>query len=727
MGSFSQGALIEQITSTTTTGGTTNLSVTSTTLQRFTGSSAQTVVLPNATTLLAGRYFILENQADQDLTVNYYGGTFVAYLASGTERRFDLYGALTTVGDWFIGTQQDLEGPFALHATRPTPNAYLNIAPNQVFSGVGSLLSTAPLDDILNVYAATSINLGTNGLATGGIAGGIVLTESGTFTRPVITSGQYVRLVFSYISVLNSINTKFSTGAISQSALTNPGTLFASIEGMPIGYVDLKSLGSFNFSTANSAPAIIENKDIVKFAAGTGSGGGGDSSFKFQTISSNILTVKKGYLILNDGREIYSPSDFTIDLTTKASVDGNYYGYIDISTVTTTPSYVNGRQVYLITSSNFVFLTSTPDSYGFNLSRYIPIGTAQRSSGTWVNQQTTALRRHDNIVLGVDASLEYSQVYTTVGSVGSLNQIKAGHILDSNSFPTTITSTNISWFNLTNSNDGSANARNLTPNGGPAFTDTNIFGVADCFAPDGINDYLSSTASFFGPSAATNFAFGFWVKADNYSAAGIQVLISNWGTGNKSYKLQLNTGNLEFVTSSDGTTETTTFLYDATTLSGWNQIVVNYSASGTLFSFYLNSQFLLSASLSIYSGTTAFNLAAANGVNWFAGSIDEFFFINGSSINQDAVTKFWCTKITHNRNLLATSQKWSGLVTDGDIERDFPSNFTVDITPNILYADFSDQIATVQIALKMHNFGTIGLSKPVKARTLMSTAAALDS
>ena len=727
MGSFAQGALIEQTTSITTTGGTTTLIVSSTTLQRFTGSSTQTVVLPNATTLLKGRYFIIENQADVDITINYYGGTFAAYIASGTERRFDLFNNVTSAGDWFIGTQQDLEGPLALHATRPTPNAYLNIANNQIFSGVGSLLSIAPVDDILNVFAHTTINLGTNGAATGGVSGGTVLTENGTFTRPVITSGQYVRFVFSYISVLNSINTKFSSASVLQANLTNPGILFASIEGMPVGYVDLKSLGSFNFSTANSTSAIVENKDIVKFAAGTGSGGGGDSSFKFQTISANILTVKKGYLILNDGREIYTPSDFTIDLTTVASVDGNYYGYIDIASLTTTPTYVNGRKVYQVTSSNFSFLTSTPDSYGFNLSRYIPIGTVQRTGGSWLNQQTTALRRHDTIVLGVDASLEFSQAYTTVGNVGDVSQIKAGHELDSNSFPSTIVTANVSWYGLTNANDTSTNGRNLTPNGAPVFTDTNIFGVANCFAPDGINDYLSSSSSFFGPSAATAFAFGLWIKADNYSAAGIQGLVSNFGTGNKSYKLQLNAGNLEFVTSSNGTLETTTFLYDATTLSGWNQIVVSYNPSGTLFSFYLNGSFLLSASLSIFSGTITFNLAAANNVTWFGGAIDEFFFITGNYLIQDNISKLYATKIVHNRNLVSTNQKWSGLVTYGDIEKDLFTNFTVDLTPNVLYADFSDQAAIVQIALKLANTGNIGLSKPVKSRTLKLTAAQLDA
>jgi hypothetical protein len=68
MGSFAQGALIEQKTTTTNSGTTTSLAVASTTLQRFTGSLTQTVVLPDATTLLLGRYFLIENESDKNIT-----------------------------------------------------------------------------------------------------------------------------------------------------------------------------------------------------------------------------------------------------------------------------------------------------------------------------------------------------------------------------------------------------------------------------------------------------------------------------------------------------------------------------------------------------------------------------------------------------------------------------------------------------------------------------------
>jgi hypothetical protein len=727
MGSFAQGALIEQKTTTTTAGSTTNLSVGSTTLQRFSGSLAQTVILPDATTLLLGRYFIFENDSDANITINFFGGIFACYLASGTQRRITLYGNGISKGDWVLGSQVDLDGPLALHATRPSSNTLINITGNQVYSSNNNLLSISPIDDVLNVYPDTTINFNI-GLATGGTTGGTVLTQGGVFTRPSVTNDYYVRLIFTYLSTLNSINTKFSTPSSTSSGLENPGILFASIDGVPLGYVDLKAVGtgSFNFKSATSSSTTIENKDIVRFAAGTGVGGAGDKSFRFQSINSNVLTVKAGFLILNDGRELYTPTDFTIDLTTISSVDGNYYGYIDTASIIPNSStLVNGRKAYQITATNFYFSTTTPDLV--NLSRFIPIGSVQRSGGTWVNQQTTALRRHDNIVMGVDSSLEFSQDYRIIGNIGDVDQIRAGHVLDINSFPSAISTANISWYNLVNVNDSSTNGRNLTANGAPVFTGTGILGSADCFAPDGLNDYLSSTSSFFGPNAVTDFSFGLWLKADNYSAASLQGLVSNWGAGNKSWKLQLNSGVLEFLTSSNGTLETTTFLFDATTLSGWNHLVVSYVASETKFYFYLNSNFLLSASLAIYSGTTSFNLAAAGGIYWFAGTIDEFFFISGNYLIQEEVNKIYSTKIVHNRSLLPTNQKWLGFAKSGDLEIDLNTNFTVDITSNILYADFSAIASTAYIAIKMHNAGTLGISKPVKARTLNLTASQLDA
>jgi hypothetical protein len=60
---------IKALTSTTTAGSTSTLSLASTGIQRFTGTSAQTVQMPNGSTLPAATQYWLYNESTQPLTV----------------------------------------------------------------------------------------------------------------------------------------------------------------------------------------------------------------------------------------------------------------------------------------------------------------------------------------------------------------------------------------------------------------------------------------------------------------------------------------------------------------------------------------------------------------------------------------------------------------------------------------------------------------------------------
>ena len=70
-------------TTTTTTGGTTTLSVASTLTQRFTGTLAQTIQLPDPSTLALGWKYEIPNSAIGTLTVNSSGGNFLSSIPSG--------------------------------------------------------------------------------------------------------------------------------------------------------------------------------------------------------------------------------------------------------------------------------------------------------------------------------------------------------------------------------------------------------------------------------------------------------------------------------------------------------------------------------------------------------------------------------------------------------------------------------------------------------------------
>lgn len=83
-GNISANNFIPSYTTTATAAGTTTLTVASTEIQRFTGATTQTVVLPVVTTLpKTGFGFWIINDSSDALTVNSSGGNLVQTVAAG--------------------------------------------------------------------------------------------------------------------------------------------------------------------------------------------------------------------------------------------------------------------------------------------------------------------------------------------------------------------------------------------------------------------------------------------------------------------------------------------------------------------------------------------------------------------------------------------------------------------------------------------------------------------
>jgi hypothetical protein len=91
---------IENAVTTPTAGTTTTLTVSSAKTQQFTGSSTQTVVLPNATTLAVGHQFVVMNRSSGAITVNMNGGSLLQTLAASSFAIFTLINAGTAAGTW---------------------------------------------------------------------------------------------------------------------------------------------------------------------------------------------------------------------------------------------------------------------------------------------------------------------------------------------------------------------------------------------------------------------------------------------------------------------------------------------------------------------------------------------------------------------------------------------------------------------------------------------------
>jgi len=105
------GAMHEGVISTATSGGNTALSVSSRTVQQFTGALTHTAVLPDATTLAVGRRFKLINRSTQALTVNSFGGALLQAVPSGSASEFIVTSIATSAGTWDAAVSMSPNSP----------------------------------------------------------------------------------------------------------------------------------------------------------------------------------------------------------------------------------------------------------------------------------------------------------------------------------------------------------------------------------------------------------------------------------------------------------------------------------------------------------------------------------------------------------------------------------------------------------------------------------------
>ena len=88
-------------TTTVTAAGTTTLTVSSTYLQHFSGTTTQTIVLPVTSTLSTGHSYEIVNNSTGNLTINSSGGNLVATAIPGTSMAVTCVGTgLTTAANW---------------------------------------------------------------------------------------------------------------------------------------------------------------------------------------------------------------------------------------------------------------------------------------------------------------------------------------------------------------------------------------------------------------------------------------------------------------------------------------------------------------------------------------------------------------------------------------------------------------------------------------------------
>jgi hypothetical protein len=99
-GNAAFNSLIETVQSIATGGTTTTLTVASPGLTQFTGTQNQTLVLPNATTLVNGQSFWITNRSTGTITVNMNGGSLLITMAASSQLLATVTNNGTTAGTW---------------------------------------------------------------------------------------------------------------------------------------------------------------------------------------------------------------------------------------------------------------------------------------------------------------------------------------------------------------------------------------------------------------------------------------------------------------------------------------------------------------------------------------------------------------------------------------------------------------------------------------------------
>lgn len=302
---LSANNLINGFTTTTTAGGTTTLTVPSTGTQVFTGTLAQTIVLPPATTLVIGQQFYIANESTDSLTLNANGDGFLNVILSGSKALITLLANGTAAGTWSVQIVQ------------PT-----------------SMITRL-------VVAANSFTVGQY-VTTGASASGYILARSDVITTlPAIgrvlqaTSTQFViALAGSYLTGLSeyTANTSYVISNVTAGAdMVNPsvptnGQLIQNVfiaDSTTSGHLVLNP----DVIPYNVSPSIISNVDIT--ASGTLGIGGGTYGINS---ASNVLITFPPLSSVTDGTPYYfdqmntGASQFKAN-STETFGDGSIYIY----------------------------------------------------------------------------------------------------------------------------------------------------------------------------------------------------------------------------------------------------------------------------------------------------------------------------------------------------------------------------------------------------------------
>lgn len=202
------GGVIEQVATIVTAAGTTTLINTSKQVQVFTGSTIQTVVLPNSTTFTtSGAKFEFYNESTGAITVKYQDSTNLATVTPGNALVIKCSDNTTANGTWVKLSTSAAGGLYVVGSTQTVSGGgtlTLNNAASQYIPVAGSggpiILAVVPFSPAPNdgtyITLEGTDNTNTVTVINNNGAGGAVLNGNATL-------GQYDTLTLVYRQALN--------------------------------------------------------------------------------------------------------------------------------------------------------------------------------------------------------------------------------------------------------------------------------------------------------------------------------------------------------------------------------------------------------------------------------------------------------------------------------------------------------------------------------------------
>lgn len=226
-------ALIEGFSEIATSAGTTTLTKDSQTNQFFSGTSTQTVVLPDALTIPLGRAFVIQNKSTGALTVNTNGGGLLTTVEPNSQVRVTVTNVGSSAGVWNVSTSGGLTGILGVDKGGTGLDGS-SAANGSLLIGNGTGYSLSTLTGTTNQVSVTN-GAGSITLAT---PQDIATTSSPTFASPDFTGDLTLsNASFDSIKAGDSLTMALSTGLRSGGilAINTDTTKFDVASG--VGYV----------------------------------------------------------------------------------------------------------------------------------------------------------------------------------------------------------------------------------------------------------------------------------------------------------------------------------------------------------------------------------------------------------------------------------------------------------------------------------------------------------